>query len=390
VPDEHKNNYPGSRIAIVAGEHSGDLLGANLIKDLKQLLPSATFEGIGGPLMIANGLKSLHPIENLSVIGLSDISKIVRAISTRKKLAHYFTEINRPDIFIGIDVPDFNLGLEEKLKKEGITTIQYVSPQVCAWRGYRVRKIHKAVDHMLTLFPFEEDYYKEQAIPVTCVGHPLTSIIEENPNQESYKNKLALPANKNIVAMLPGSRSEEIKRHAQLFIDTAKTLFNKQSDIFIVLAFVSDKAMQQFWNQINENADSFDNITCVVGDARAVMAAADIILVASGTATLEAALLAKPMVVTYKVSSFSYYLMKKLVTVDMFSLANHIYGKKLVPEHIQQEATPDNLASSLLGILNNKNESDRLIAGLKMVRKNLTLAGNMSAAEVVAKMLKNN
>lgn len=384
---EANKQYPAKHIAIVAGEHSGDLLGASLIKNLKELSPNTTFEGIGGPLMIGNGLKSLHPVESLSVIGLTDFKKIINAINTRKELAQYFTEIKRPDIFIGVDVPDFNLGLAERLKKNGITTIQYVSPQVWAWRGYRIKKIHKAVDHMLTLFPFEEAYYEEQSIPVTCVGHPLTNIIKKNPEQEKYRRALSLPANKKIVAMLPGSRSGEISRHAQLFFDVARILREKQADLHFVFAFVSNDSKKQFWDRINKSAENYQDISCITGKAREAMAASDVILVSSGTATLEAALLAKPMVVTYKVSSISYHLMKKLSTVDMYSLANHLYGSKLVPEFIQHDATAENLSLSLLKLLNDKKESSRIIDGLKTIRTKLDQAGNTSAADVVFSML---
>lgn len=382
-PAKHQAKY----IAIVAGEHSGDLLGAGLIKNIKELLPNAIFEGIGGPLMMECGLNSLYPIESLSVIGLTDIKKIINAIITRRNLASYFTKIKRPDVFIGIDVPDFNLGLEERLKKSGITTIQYVSPQVWAWRGYRIKKIHNAIDHMLTLFPFEEKYYKEQSIPVTCVGHPLTNIIEENPDREKYRRALSLPDNGKIVAMLPGSRSSEISRHAQLFFDTIKLLKEKLSGLHYVLAFVSKDAKKIFWRQINKNAEDYKHIFCKVGKAREVMAASNVILVASGTATLEAALLAKPMVVTYKVSTISYQIMKRLSTVDMYSLANHLYGSKLVPEFIQDDATAENLSRALLKLLADKKEANKIIDGLKTIRTNMSNAGNTSAADVVLGML---
>ncbi len=380
---------PAKHIAIVAGEHSGDLLGSRLIDNLKVLLPDASFEGIGGPLMIKSGLNSLHPIENLSVIGLSDIKKIINAYHTRNSLAHHFINIKRPDIFIGIDVPDFNLGLEEKLKNKGIKTVQYVSPQVWAWRGYRVKKIHRAVDHMLTLFPFEEKYYKEQSLPVTCVGHPLTGIIEENAEQSKYRSALSLPDTKKIIALLPGSRNNEIKRHAELFYNTSRLLSAKDKNLHFVIAFVNEESKKQFWTKIDKNESDYSDITCVTGMARDAMAASDVVLVSSGTATLEAALLARPMVVTYKVSSLSYHLFKYMTHVNMFALANHIYGEKLVPEFIQHDATPDNLASSILNILQDKKEYSRVVDGLKEVRVTLNNAGNTKAADVIFNMINN-
>lgn len=378
---------PFKHIAIVAGEHSGDLLGSRLIDNLKVLLPNASFEGIGGPLMIKSGLNSLHPIENLSVIGLSDIGKIVDAFRTRNSLAHHFINIKRPDIFIGIDVPDFNLGLEEKLKNKGIKTVQYVSPQVWAWRGYRVKKIHRAVDHMLTLFPFEEKYYKDQSLPVTCVGHPLTEIIEENAEQSKYKKSLVLPDDKKIIALLPGSRNNEIKRHAELFFNTSRLLSNKDKNLHFVFAFVSEDSKKQFWQKIDKNKDDYKDITCITGMARDVMAASDVILVSSGTATLEAALFARPMVVTYKVSALSYHLFKYMMHVDMYALANHVYGEKLVPEFIQNEARPDNLASSIMKYLQDEKEYSRVVEGLKKVRVTLNNAANTKAADVIFNML---
>jgi len=378
---------PVKHIAIVAGEHSGDLLGSKLIDDLKVLLPNASFEGIGGPLMIKSGLNSLYPIENLSVIGLSDIGKIVNAFRTRNSLAHHFINIKRPDIFIGIDVPDFNLGLEEKLKNKGIKTVQYVSPQVWAWRGYRVKKIHRAVDHMLTLFPFEEKYYKEQSLPVTCVGHPLTEIIEENSEQSKYKKSLALPGDKKIIALLPGSRNNEIKRHAELFFTTSRLLSDKNKNLHFVFAFVSEDSKKQFWQKIDKNIEDYKDITCITGMARDVMAASDVILVSSGTATLEAALIARPMVVTYKVSALSYHLLRYMMHVDMYALANHVYGEKLVPEFIQNEARPDKLASSIMRFLQDEKEYSRVVTGLKKVRVTLNNAANTKAADVIFGML---
>jgi len=380
---------PPGRIAIVAGEHSGDLLGASLIKHLKQLIPDISLEGIGGPLMMEHGFTSLYPIESLSVIGMSDVKKILTAFRTRKKLANYFINEKRPDIFIGIDVPDFNLGLAGLLKKSGIKTVQYVSPQVWAWRGYRVKQIHKAIDHMLTLFPFEAEYYKEQSIPVTCVGHPLTALIEEFPDQKKYATALQLPSDKKIIAMLPGSRSGEINRHAGLFFETAEAMNRNHKNLHFVLAFVDQGSKNQFWKTVGRNNSDFQNITCVTGRARDVMAAADVILVSSGTATLEAALLAKPMVVTYRVSAPSYFIMKKLSTVDMYSLANHLYGSKLVPEFIQYDATPDKLSESLLKLIANEKEYKRQVSGLKTIRKKLTSADNQNAANVVYEILKN-
>ena len=239
------------------------------------------------------------------------------------------------------------------------------------------------------MFPFEEKFYKEQCLPVTCVGHPLTGIIEENAEQSKFKKTLVLPDNKRIIALLPGSRSNEIKRHAELFFNTSRLLSIKDNNLHYVYAFVSEESKKLFWMIINRNEEDYKDITCITGMARDVMAASDVILVSSGTATLEAALLARPMVVTYKVSALSYHLFKYMTHVDMYALANHIYGEKPVPEFIQHDATPGNLASSILKFLQDEKEYSRVVKGLKKVRATLNNADNTKAADVIFNIINN-
>lgn len=378
---------PSIRIGIVAGEASGDSLGAGLIRELKVRVPNIAFEGIGGPQMQALGCRSLYPMEQLSIIGLESINKYPEILGIRNKLAEHFRS-NPPDLFIGVDVPDFNLGLEEKLKAAGILTMHYVSPTVWAWRGYRIRKIRRAVDHMLTLFPFEASYYRKQRVPVTFVGHPLADQIQDKYDMRVVRRRLHLPAADTVVALLPGSRVSELKRHADLFVKTALRLHQRHPELHFVVPFVSSETREIFEKALYRHGAWFLPLTIVANHSREAMAAANIVLLASGTATLEAALLKKPMVVTYKISWVSYLLIRPFLHVSLYALPNILAGRQLVPELMQGQATPEKLGNAVEHYLAHRDKVKSVQSALAEIRRSLRRNADRRAAEAVIKLLK--
>ena len=376
-----------TRIGIVAGEASGDLLAAGLLREIRKRLAGASFEGIGGPQMQAVGCRSLFPMDRLSVIGFEGLEKYPEILGIRNKLADHFLS-NPPDLFIGVDVPDFNLGLEEKLKAAGIPTVHYVSPTVWAWRGYRIRKIRRAVDHMLTLFPFEASYYRKHHVPVTFVGHPLADQIEERSNAAAMRRALHLPAKDIVVALLPGSRDSELRRHADLFVKTALWLHKRHANIHFVAPFVSPETRAIFEKALYRQGAWFLPVTIVANQSREAMAAADIVLLASGTATLEAALLKKPMVVTYKMSWLSYLLVQPFLHVKLYALPNILAGREIVPELMQREAVPEKLGKAVEYYLTHRDKARSLRSELSDIHRSLRRNASVRAAEAVIRLLK--
>ena len=377
---------PVVRIGIVAGEASGDLLGAGLMRALKELLPAVSFEGIGGPLMQAEGCRSLYPMEQLSIIGFESVGKYPEILGMRQRLTAHFL-VNRPDIFIGIDVPDFNLGLEQKLKSACILTVHYVSPTVWAWRSYRIRKIRRSVDHMLTLFPFEAKYYQKHHVPVTFVGHPLADRIADKCDIRGIRRKLKIPLARVTVALLPGSRMSELTRHAELFVKTAIWLYERNKDIQFIAPFIDSETKAVFDDALYRFGAWFLPIKTVIGNSRETMAASDVVMLASGTATLEAALLKKPMVVTYKVSWLSFLLIKLFVHVKLFALPNILAGRKLVPEFMQGDATPEKLGGAVEDFLLHPQKAKTVQKALADMRRSLRCNANEGAAKVVCSLL---
>ena len=375
------------RIGIVAGEASGDLLGAGLMRALRERMPYLSFEGIGGPQMQAQGCRSLFPMEQLSIIGLEAVNKYPEIHGIRNKLADRFLS-NPPDIFIGIDVPDFNLVLEEKLKSAGILTMHYVSPTVWAWRGYRIRRIRRAVDRMLTLFPFEASYYRKHRVPVTFVGHPLADQIDEKYDAAAVRRRLHLPTVGTVVALLPGSRISELKRHADLFVKTALWLHRRHPDMHFVAPFVSAETRALFEHALYRHGAWFLPLAVVANHSRDAMAASDIVLLASGTATLEAALLKKPMVVTYKMPWLSYFLIRPFLHVDVYALPNILAGRRLVPELMQREAVPEKLGGAVEYYLSHRDKAKSVQTALAGIHRSLRRNANRRAAEAVIKLLK--
>lgn len=346
------------RIAMVAGEASGDLLGSHLIAALKTHLPDAVFYGIGGPKMQGQGFDSWWPMEKLSVMGYWDAIKHYREIAgIRRQLKRRLLDL-KPDIFIGIDAPDFNLGLETDLKSAGVRTIHYVSPSIWAWRGGRIKKIGRAVNRVLALFPMEPQIYEKERIPVTYVGHPLADIIPLQTSKQAVREKLSLPRDYPIFAMLPGSRRGELEMMAETFVETAKIIRERflPTAIFVV-PLTTRETRLQFEMAIYQKQGGDVPFRLLFGHAQDALGAADVSLVASGTATLEAAMLKRPMVITYKIAKFSYWLMKRMAYLPFVGLPNILAGRFVVPEILQDQATPENLAEALVKLYQDKDNA---------------------------------
>ena len=341
------------RIGIVAGEASGDLLGGDLISALKLEIPDIEFTGIGGDNMRKAGCDCIYPTEKLSVMGISEVfGRYLELRNIQNSIKNVFLD-NPPDLFIGIDAPDFNFPLEKKLRQHGIKTVHYVSPSIWAWREYRLRSIAKSVDLMLTLFPFEPVFYQKYDIPVKFVGHPLANKIDIKTDKLIKRKQLGLPENKNIVAIMPGSRGSELKKLAAPFLQTA-SLCHQQ---FGGLCFISNLVNDDDKNYVEALAKQIVpeiNIMFYTGKALDVMGAADVVLLASGTAALEAMLLKRPMVVAYKVNWLTYQLAKWLIRLPYVSLPNVLAGRKLVPEYLQDECEPEIMSGELIQLIKNK------------------------------------
>jgi lipid-A-disaccharide synthase len=342
-------------IAVVAGEASGDLLGSLLLDAIRQALPHVRFIGIGGPKMQAQGMEVLFPLEKLAVNGYIEVLRHYRElVGIRRNLRERFIA-EPPDLFIGIDAPDFNLDLELALKQHGIPTVHYVSPSIWAWRGERIHKIKQAVSHMLALFPFEAPLYQKAGVQVTYVGHPLADMLPEVPNRSEMREQMRImPRNAKVFAFLPGSRQGEVRRLARTYIETARLILQKVPEAQFLVPLASRETRTIFENEIWKQEAQQLPITLLFGHAHDAMIAADGALVASGTATLEAALLKCPMVITYKMPALTYWLAKRKQYLPYVGLPNILAGKFVVPEILQDDATPENLSQALLNLVNNK------------------------------------
>jgi lipid-A-disaccharide synthase len=336
------------RIAIVAGESSGDLLGATLIGSIKKYCPDARFEGVGGQHMLARGFVSHHPIETLSVMGLVEpLKRLPALLAIKKDLVQRYLD-DPPDVFVGIDSPDFNHRIELPLKKAGVPTVHYVSPSVWAWRQGRVKGIRKAVDLMLCLLPFEADFYEKESVPVKFVGHPMADEIpieiEVAPDEEL--DKIYTKADE-CLALLPGSRLAEIERIAPVFLQTADQLLEENPGLHVLIPAAHLKAERL----LNTLVGRRDRVHVIAGKTRQILARSNNALVASGTATLEALLMKCPMVVAYKADWFSWFIGSRMVKCEHVSLANLIAGEKLVEERLQEECHADQLVSDLHALI---------------------------------------
>jgi lipid-A-disaccharide synthase len=327
---------------IVVGEHSGDTLGAGLMSSLMCTYPNAKFVGIGGPKMQALGFESLFDMEELSVMGIFEVlGRLKRLFHIKDSLATHFIE-NTPDVFIGIDAPDFNLRLEQLLKKAHIKTVHYVSPSVWAWREKRIFKIEAATNMVLSLLPFEKDFYDKYNVPCTFVGHPLADDIPLLSDKTEARQTLNLPLDKKILALMPGSRGGELSRLTEPFLMAAGVLFEQDPELHFVVPMISEKRAVQF-QQLKEKIAPQLVVTLIINKTQQVMAASDCLLMASGTVTLEAALVKRPMVICYKFNAFTYHMFKGLVKLKWFSLPNLLTNKSLVPELLQGKVQVDNI-----------------------------------------------
>ena len=334
------------RVAIVVGEISGDVLGAGLLRQLKQHYPQAIFEGIGGANMGAEGFHSLFDLEELAVMGLVEVlSRLRRLLQIRAQLVSHFTD-NPPDVFIGIDAPDFNLGLAAILKQRGIRTVHYVSPTIWAWRENRIHKIKRAVDLVLCLLPFEPAIYKKHAIPATFVGHTLADQIPLEVDRPAARQRLSFPADPPLLAILPGSRASEVTKLLDVFIDTAERLANHVPGLRVVIPAANKQRRVQIEECLRGRQLSLQ-VTVLDGQAREAMIASNAVLLASGTASLEAMLCKRSMVVAYKLAPLTHWLMGYLYRQNYFALPNILAGRALVPELLQRDVNAENLAAAL-------------------------------------------
>jgi lipid-A-disaccharide synthase len=338
-------------IALVAGEASGDLIGSGVVAAIRRRIPDASFVGIGGQRLIAAGLESWYPQEKLAVYGLVEVLAHLRElIAIRRGLVKRLLEL-RPTLFLGIDAPDFNLGIERTLKRAGITTAHMVSPTVWAWRSGRIRTIRAAVDHMLVLFPFEEPIYRAAGIPATFIGHPLADEIPDEMDQNAAREDLRLPRNAPIIAVLPGSRRGEIERMAPSFIRAARLVVERVPEARFLVPLVTRETRDLFEGILYREQALDLPMSLLFGHAQEALAASDVALATSGTVTLEAALVGRPMVIAYRVAPLSYSIARRLIRVNEMGLPNILAGELVVPEFVQDTATPENLAQALANLL---------------------------------------
>ncbi len=374
------------RIGIVAGEASGDILGAGLIRALKQRYPQAEFEGIGGELMLAEGCRSLYPLERLSVMGLVEVlGRLPELLRARKRLVRHFID-HPPDVFIGIDAPDFTLGMERALKEVGIPTVHYVSPSVWAWKRKRIFKIKQSTDLLLTLFPFEAEVYQPTGQNLRFVGHPLADVIPAELDLEAARRQFRPAAERELVALLPGSRGSELKYLARPFLETARWLQQQRPELQFVLPAANQHRHEQLQQLIDAEFSDL-NLNLVLQHSRDVMAVADAILIASGTATLEACLLRKPMVVAYRMAGLTYSLYSRMIKSRWISLPNVLADEEMVPEVLQQQVTPEVMGPLVLRALEDGVYRKRLQRVFGIIGEQLRQNASERAADAVEELL---
>ena len=375
------------RIGIVAGEVSGDLLGAGLMHEIKKLYPNVVFEGIAGDLMQIEGCEAWYNSETLSVMGLFEpITQLPKLLLIRKKIYLKWLK-NPPDIFIGVDSPDFNLTLEKKLRDKGIPTVHYASPSVWAWRQRRVKKIKKAVNKMLCFFPFEEEFYNKHNVPALFIGHPLADTLPENLDKKIERRKLGIDSSK-LIAIMPGSRIDEVSRLGLIFAETAKILAKKYKSISFVSPMVSEKIKSKFEKQL-KSCGIRDSFKLLDGKAMQAIAASDAVLLASGTATLEVALLGKPMVAAYRVSFLTYFFLRvfKMIKINCVTLPNILIKKSIIPEFIQNSVNPKILSESVNNFLVDPSKSNKMKKEFDGLRDLLKQGANKKAALAISRLI---
>jgi lipid-A-disaccharide synthase len=375
------------RIGIVAGEASGDYLGAHLIKALKAEHGDIVIEGVGGPKMMEQGCRSIFPMDKLSVMGIVEVlGNYFELIKIRRNLLEYFSD-NPPNIFIGIDAPDFNLGLEGSLHHRGILTAHYVSPSVWAWRRHRIKKIASSVDLMLTLFPFELDIYRQHNIRAECVGHPLAEQINMQPDKLAARRRLGLDQDSTIIGIMPGSRRSEMDRLLPPFLETANLCLRESADVQFISSVLDSNALDYY--QQTQSGMSLQDLPLKLYQDKAhdVLEASDVLLLASGTVTLEAALFKKPMVVAYKLNPVTHFFVKMLTYIDHAALPNLLTGTEVVPECLQKECTPLQLFDHLQYWLKNPGKVSELEQKFVQIHSALRKDSGVLASKAISEML---
>ncbi len=372
---------------IVAGEKSGDILGAGLMEALRKHYPDARFLGVGGPQMIELGCESLTPMERLSVMGFVEpLGRLPELFALKARLAKTFAA-NPPLAFVGIDSPDFNLRLEADLHGHGIKTVHYVSPSVWAYRSGRIHKIKKIVDLMLTLFPFETGIYQEHGVPVRCVGHPLADQIGFDDQRETARQQLGIPQDEPVLALLPGSRSGEIKRLAPVFFGAAMQALQHYPKLRCIIPASSEQNRILIQDLLQSEGLISDELFQVVDDSRVAMAAANLVLLASGTATMEAMLLRRPMIVCYKLAALTYMIARPMVKIPNVALPNLLAGRQLVPEYLQNDVTVENLGQEICQQLSPEQDHAELLAEFDTIHRSLRLDASKQAAAAIQEFL---
>lgn len=375
------------RIAMLAGEPSGDRLGAGLITSLRTHYPQAYFEGIGGEHMMAAGLQSLFPMERLAVMGLIEVlHRLPTLIRIRRALFQHFIK-HPPSVFIGIDAPDFNLPLERRLRARHIPVVHYVSPQLWAWRPGRVHHIAQAIDLMLTLLPFETAFYQAHHVPVRYVGHPLADDIPLHSDCHKARQTLdGVGLKEPLVALLPGSRLSEVRRLGPLFFSVARWLRGRQPNLQFMLPAATPAIHHVLSVWLNQHAPDLP-VTILKGHAREVITAANVVLVASGTATLETLLIKRPMVVAYKVAPVTGFILSRLISIPRVALPNLLAQEEIVPEFIQHAATLENIGAAVWQLLNDRSAQKQLTNTFTALHMTLRCDANRRAAAAIADLL---
>jgi len=374
-------------VAVVAGEPSGDMLAAQLVSAVRRHAPEVRFVGVGGARMASVGVDCLYPVERLAVRGYVEVLRhYIDIVGIRRKLRARWLE-HPPDMFVGVDAPDFNLGLEHDLRRRGVPTVHFISPSLWAWRPERMRKIKAAVSHMLALFPFEAPLYEAAGVPVTFVGHPLADMLPENPDRSGAREQLRLPADRTIVAMLPGSRESELRQLADLYVETARSMARRRPDLLFIVPLVNRVTRGLFEEALARVEADVPNMNLLFGHSHEALTAADAALVASGTATLEAALLGCPMVITYRMPALTYRIMWPKRRLPYVGLPNILAGEFVVPELLQEDATAENVSQALLNLLEDNVVQRRMEARFAQMRAGLRRNSAETAAQVLIRLL---
>ncbi|SCZ65870.1 lipid-A-disaccharide synthase [Photorhabdus luminescens] len=372
-------------IGLIAGETSGDILGAGLIRALKAKVPNARFVGVAGPLMQAEGCEAWYEMEELAVMGVVEVlERLPRLLKIRKDLTTRFTEL-KPDVFVGIDAPDFNITLEGRLKQRGIRTIHYVSPSVWAWRQKRVFKIGKATDMVLAFLPFEKAFYDKFNVPCRFIGHTMADAMPLQPNKAAARELLGIPPEAVCLALLPGSRHSEVEMLSADFLKTAQLLQRSIPDLYVFVPLVNAKRREQF-ERIKQEVAPELNVHLVDGKAREIMIASDAALLASGTAALECMLAKCPMVVGYRMKPLTFWLAKRLVKTPYVSLPNLLSGEELVKELLQEKCQPQKLADELLPLLQGSEKVEILKQTFLRLHESIRCNADEQAAQAVLEL----